>query len=121
MAFVPEGQADSSQARSAWSQEENSPVPAGRLIRSGLKLGASEKTSYHLLLSLPRTVPLAKAIQLIKAGSSAWMQQTFRQLDNFSWQQGYGSFSVSASQLPETIHCIQNQVDHHFDDKYLWA
>jgi hypothetical protein len=29
--FVPEGQPDSSQARSAWDSEENSPVPAGRL------------------------------------------------------------------------------------------
>src|SRR5271166_3254284 len=63
----------------------------------------------------------------------------FRQLGNFSWQQGYGAFSVSVSQLPETIHYIQNQVEHHrtrtfqqeyvaflkrhelsFDDKYLW-
>jgi hypothetical protein len=31
--FVPEGQADSSQARSAWNHEENGPVPAGRLNR----------------------------------------------------------------------------------------
>jgi putative transposase len=104
----------------------------------------------HLLLSLPTTVPIAKAIQLIKAGSSAWIDQTFRQLHNFSWQQGDGAFSVSVSQLPETIHSIQNQVEHHrsrtfpqedlaflkrhehstrgrllmpglsFDDKYLW-
>ena len=55
----------------------------------------------HLLLSLPTTVPIAKAIQLVKAGSSAWIHQTFRQLDNFSWQQGDGAFSVSVSQLPE--------------------
>ena len=67
----------------------------------------------HLLLSLPTTVPIAKAIQLVKAGSSAWIHQTFRQLDNFSWQQGYGAFSVSVSQLPETIHSIHNQVEHH--------
>ena len=53
----------------------------------------------HLLLSLPTTVPIAKAIQLVKAGSSAWIHQTFRQLDNFSWQQGYGAFSVSVSQF----------------------
>jgi putative transposase len=37
----------------------------------------------------------------------------FRQLHNFSWQQGYGAFSVSISQLSETIHYIQNQVEHH--------
>ena len=34
MYFVPEGQHDSSQARSAWSHEESSPVPAGRLKRT---------------------------------------------------------------------------------------
>jgi hypothetical protein len=31
MYFVPEGQHDSSQARSAWNDEENSPVPAGTI------------------------------------------------------------------------------------------
>ena len=38
MVFVPEGQHDSSQAGSAWNYEENSPVPAGRLNRSQLRL-----------------------------------------------------------------------------------
>ena len=42
MYFVPEGQHDSSQARSAWSHEENSLVPAGRLNGSRLRLGASD-------------------------------------------------------------------------------
>ena len=41
---------------------------------------------------------------MVKAGLSAWIDQTFRQLDNFSWQQGDGAFSVSVSQWPETIH-----------------
>jgi hypothetical protein len=40
MVFVPEGQHDSSQARSAWNHEENSPVPEGRL---NLRLVASIK------------------------------------------------------------------------------
>ena len=43
MAFVPEGQLDSSQARCAWSHEENSAVPAGRLNGSRLRLKASEQ------------------------------------------------------------------------------
>ena len=37
----PEGQHDRSQARSAWSREENSPVPAGRLNGSRLRLDAN--------------------------------------------------------------------------------
>ena len=42
----------------------------------------------HLLLSMPTTMAMAKAIQLIKSGSSAWIHQTFRELRNFGWQQG---------------------------------
>ena len=42
MCFVPEGQHDSSQARSAWSHEEHSPVPAGRLNGSRLRLDANQ-------------------------------------------------------------------------------
>src|ERR1700722_2399125 len=43
MYFVPEGQHDSSQARSAWSHEENTPVPAGRLNGSRFRLDANSK------------------------------------------------------------------------------
>jgi hypothetical protein len=42
MYFVPEGQHDSSQARSTWSHEENCPVPAGRLNGSRLGLEANK-------------------------------------------------------------------------------
>ncbi|MBV8215021.1 MAG: IS200/IS605 family transposase [Verrucomicrobia bacterium] len=77
----------------------------------------------HLLLSMPTTLPVAKAIQLIKCGSSAWIHESFQQLCNFSWQEGYGAFSVSISQLPETIAYIQNQEEHHrirtFREEYL--
>jgi hypothetical protein len=45
MYFVPEGQHDSSQARSAWSHEENCPVPAGRLNGSRLRLEANKAVS----------------------------------------------------------------------------
>jgi hypothetical protein len=48
MVFVPEGQHDSSQARSAWNHEGNSPVPAGRLNRSRLRLDASVKHAAFL-------------------------------------------------------------------------
>jgi putative transposase len=93
----------------------------------------------HLLLSLSTTVAISKAIQLIKAGSSAWIHQSFPKLRSFSWQQGYGAFSVGMSQLSETIRYIEQQSEHHrtrtfqeeylsilrkhempFDEKYLW-
>jgi putative transposase len=93
----------------------------------------------HLLLSLPTTIAIAKAVQLIKGASSAWVHDTFRELSNFAWQEGYGAFSVSVSHLSETIEYIKNQAEHHrtrtfqeeylaflkkhnlqFEEKYLW-
>jgi putative transposase len=77
----------------------------------------------HLLLSFPTTIWVAKAIQLIKSGSSAWIHQTFRELRNFAWQQGYSAFSVSVSQVPKTVHYIEHQAEHHrtrtFQEEYL--
>ena len=53
----------------------------------------------HSLLSLPSTMSFAKAVQLIKGGSSKWIHDEFRHLRKFEWQEGYGAFSVSASQV----------------------
>ncbi|MBV8378536.1 MAG: transposase [Verrucomicrobia bacterium] len=63
----------------------------------------------HLLLSMPTPMATAKAIPSIKSGSSAWIHQTFRELRNFGWQQGYGCiqgerFSVCQKRsVPSTI------------------
>ena len=77
----------------------------------------------HLLLSIPTTIAIAKAIQLIKGGSSAWIHDTFRELHNFAWQEGYGALSVSVSHLSETVEYIKNQAEHHrtrsFQEEYL--
>jgi REP element-mobilizing transposase RayT len=67
----------------------------------------------HLLVTLPTKLAVAKAVQLIKAGSSAWIHQSFPNLRNFAWQQGYGAFSVSISQVQETVHYIEQQIEHH--------
>src|SRR5438045_2537536 len=56
----------------------------------------------HLLLSLPATLPLAKALQLIKGGSSKWLHETYPDLQAFAWQQGYGAFSIGVSQVERT-------------------
>src|SRR5450756_841244 len=43
----------------------------------------------HLLLSLPSTLSVAKALQLIKGGSSKWIHETFPQHRLFEWQEEY--------------------------------
>jgi REP element-mobilizing transposase RayT len=65
----------------------------------------------HLLLSLPSTVSLAKAMQLLKGGSSKWMNDSGAH--DFAWQESYGSFSIGISQQAATITYIQSQAEHH--------
>jgi REP element-mobilizing transposase RayT len=71
----------------------------------------------HLLFVLPATQSLAYAVQKLKGGSSRFMG------GRFSWQQGYGAFSVSPSQVPIVKKYIQNQAQHHhkhsFEDEFL--
>jgi REP element-mobilizing transposase RayT len=67
----------------------------------------------HLLLSLPATMPISKAAQLIKGGSSKWIHETFPEHQLFQWQEKYGAFSVSVSQLDTLIGYIRNQERHH--------
>ena len=77
----------------------------------------------HLLISLPVTLSISKAIQLIKGGSSKWVHDTFPDYSKFNWQEGYGAFSVSISQIKNTIAYINRQKEHHlkesFQDEYI--
>ncbi len=74
----------------------------------------------HALLILPPTMPLAKAVQFLKGSSSKWINET---VGEFSWQEGYGAFSVSASQTADVVRYIQNQHAHHakktFEEEFL--
>jgi len=67
----------------------------------------------HALLSLPSMMSFAKAVQLIKGGSSKWVHDKFPRFKKFEWQEGYGAFSVSASQAQKTITYIEDQKEHH--------
>ena len=77
----------------------------------------------HILISIPPIVPVAKAVQLIKGGSSKWVHENFNLLRNFAWQEGYGAFSLGASQVDEVATYIARQEDHHrvrsFQEEYL--
>ncbi|MFH1747282.1 MAG: IS200/IS605 family transposase [Planctomycetota bacterium] len=76
----------------------------------------------HVLMSLPATLPIAKAVQLVKAGSSKWLRESFPMLREFAWQEGYGAFSIGVAQLADTVRYIENQAAHHrmhsFEDEY---
>ncbi len=64
----------------------------------------------HILFHLSSKLALAKAVQIIKANSSKWMGE---QGIDFAWQEGYGAFSVSSSNLDQVAGYICNQEAHH--------
>jgi len=86
-----------------------------------LAVGGTENHA-HVLLAIPATITIAKAMQVIKAGSSTWLHDTFGTMRDFAWQEGYGAFSVSASRVEETIRYIERQAEHHrtlsFEDEF---
>jgi putative transposase len=67
----------------------------------------------HILLSLPATLSVSKAMQLLKGNSSKWIHETFSTLHHFSWQEGYGAFSIGISGVDETCAYIRDQEEHH--------
>jgi len=64
----------------------------------------------HLLIAVPPTIPLAKAIQELKGNSSRWLHERGVR---FEWQEGYGAFSVSQSQKQVVADYIARQGEHH--------
>lgn len=93
----------------------------------------------HLLVSLPSPIAVAKGVQLIKGGSSKWIHETFPDLRDFAWQEGYGAFSIAISGVADTTAYINNQQEHHrtrtfqeefiaflrrhgiqYDERYIW-
>jgi REP element-mobilizing transposase RayT len=71
----------------------------------------------HMLVAVPPARTLADVVQKLKANTSRFMGP------RFSWQQGYGAFSVSPSQAKAVIDYIRNQREHHakwqFEDEFV--
>ena len=93
----------------------------------------------HILSLLSRTHALSKIIAEIKRNSSKWVKTKGDALANFQWQNGYGAFSVSFSNVAHVQDYILNQENHHrrmtfqdelrallikhqveFDERYVW-
>jgi len=91
----------------------------------------------HLLASLNRTTTVADLVRDLKRASSTWAKQHIHH--EFSWQAGYGAFSVSPLDANSVIQYIANQADHHkvlsfqdefreilrqhgleWDERYIW-
>jgi putative transposase len=93
----------------------------------------------HILLQLGKTIPVSKLISEIKTSSSRWIKTQGISYHDFTWQTGYGGFSVSRPNLEGAKKYLASQKEHHktmtfkeeflmllkraqipYDEKYLW-
>jgi REP element-mobilizing transposase RayT len=93
----------------------------------------------HLLSTLSRTRTAAEVVKEVKRGSSLWLKTRSPDLHEFAWQNGYGIFSIGASQVETVQRYIAGQEEHHrrvsfqdefrqllrrygieFDERYVW-
>ena len=76
----------------------------------------------HIACSLSRTVTVSKLVQELKQDTSKWIKTKGERLADFSWQGGYGAFSIGQSQLADLRGYIATQREHHrrisFQDEY---
>lgn len=106
---------------------------------TALQVGGIED-HIHALVTAPPTIAPFQIAQFLKGDSSKWIHEEFSALRNFGWQDGYGAFTVSKSNIPMVIQYIQNQREHHrkktfqeeyleflhansieYDERYLWG
>ena len=107
--------------------------------RSVLLAAGGVADHVHLLVSLARDLSVSDLLRLIKTNSSVWIHDTFPALAHFGWQDGYGAFSVSHSQIELVRAYIAGQAEHHrtrtfqdefreflkrhgieYDERYVW-
>ncbi|WP_323755644.1 IS200/IS605 family transposase [Roseivirga sp.] len=93
----------------------------------------------HVLCRLSKNIALSQLIKELKMSSSKWMKTQHETLSNFYWQNGYGAFSVSPTEVDKVITYIENQHEHHlvksfqeeyraflikykvdYDERYVW-
>jgi putative transposase len=89
---------------------------------TALQVGGVED-HIHALVTAPPTIAPAQMVQFLKGESSKWIHEEFSTLRKFGWQDGYGAFTVSKSNIPKVTGYIQNQREHHrkktFQEEYL--
>ena len=80
----------------------------------GIALGINGVEDHvHVLAKLRPDRALSDVLRDLKCNASGWMHDVFPELPDFSWQRGYGAFTVSQSNVEEVRHYLQRQKAHH--------
>ncbi len=77
----------------------------------------------HILIGMRPTQSISDLMKEVKQSSSLWINNHKFTKKHFEWQEGYGAFSYSKSQIDGVVKYINNQEEHHkkqsFKDEYL--
>lgn len=98
---------------------------AGIVRNKGQKVIAIGGTSdhIHILIGVKPNIALSDLVRDIKANSSKFISDRKWVMGKFNWQEGFGAFSYSHSQLGTVANYIKNQEEHHsrksFREEYL--
>ena len=87
----------------------------GIIRKTGGSMLAANGTDDHVHIATiaSPTVAVSKLIQRVKGNCSKWIHDTFPELRDLYWQEGYAAFTVSASGLPRLLAYIRAQEKHH--------
>jgi len=78
-----------------------------------MKINFVNADHVHALIDLPTALAMEDVLQLLKGGSSFWINENNLVQGKFSWGRGYGAFSVSQSNVAEVARYIAGQEEHH--------
>jgi len=67
----------------------------------------------HVLARLRADKALSSVLRELKSNSTGWMHEVFPEMRDFSWQRGYGAFTVSESNVGIVSNYIARQKEHH--------
>jgi REP element-mobilizing transposase RayT len=72
----------------------------------------------HVLIQIKPTQKVSDVVQWVKGFSSRWLNNEYNWEPKFSWQEGYGVFSVSQNDIHQIRNYIYNQEAHHRNKTY---
>ena len=77
----------------------------------------------HVLVGLHPSISISEMARDIKANSSKWINKQNWIIGKFNWQEGFGAFTYSKSQIDTVVKYILNQPQHHkkasFKEEYI--
>ncbi|MBQ5958605.1 MAG: IS200/IS605 family transposase [Bacteroidales bacterium] len=73
----------------------------------------------HMFFGFRPNESLSNLMMEVKRDSAKWINKNRLVMGRFSWQEGFGAFSYSKSQIPVVCHYIENQEIHHHKKTFL--